>query len=227
MRRILDRHRRNLNRGATSQTPPQNPTTTSTKSDDNSGSGWLSATQSRWTAAGFVGTIYGARATSSSIDFGGQVGYLYRGIVGGEFLADFAPSFNITDAFLADRPNVKRGHAERDCRTAARHRGGDTANVSAGFGGVQLRSNMLYVASVATSLQTTANQTRGGGDIGFGVLGFAGNVGIRGDVRDFRVHQQHRHDNRVHGVGRVRAEPAVWSRFLAREHRHRRALVIA
>jgi hypothetical protein len=173
--------------GATSQTPPQNPTTTSTKSDDNSGSGWLSATQSRWTAAGFVGTNYGARATSSSIDFGGQVGYLYRGIVGGEFLADFAPKFNITNAFLADRPNVNAYMLNAIVALPLGTEAAIQPYVSAGFGGVQLRSNMLDVASNATSLQTTANQTRGGGDIGFGVLGFAGNVGIRGDVRYFRA----------------------------------------
>src|SRR5689334_522529 len=77
--------------GATSQTPPQTPSTTTTKSDDNGGgSGWFSATQSRWTAAGFVGANYGASTTGSSVDFGGQVGYLYRGFIGGEFLADFA-----------------------------------------------------------------------------------------------------------------------------------------
>ena len=176
--------------GATSQTPPSQtpPPAASTKSDDNSsGSGWLSATQSRWTAAGFVGANYGASATSSSVDFGGQVGYLYRGIVGGEFLADFAPNFNIANAFLADRPNVNAYMANA---IVAVPLGGEAAiqpYVSGGFGGVQLRSNMLAIANLASSTQTQANQTRGGGDIGVGVMGFAGNVGIRADVRYFRA----------------------------------------
>jgi hypothetical protein len=176
--------------GATSQTPPPTPTTatSSTKSDDNNGgSRWLSATQSRWTAAGFVGANYGASTTSSSVDFGGQVGYLFRGMIGGEFIADFAPNFNLTNAFLADRPNVNAYMANVILAAPLGSEAPIQPYVSAGLGGVQLRSNMLAVANVPTSTQTEANQTRGGGDIGFGVMGFAGNVGIRGDVRYFRA----------------------------------------
>ena len=147
----------------------------------------MSAAQSRWTAAGFVGANYGASTTSSSVDFGSHVGYLYRGIIGGEFLADVAPNFNLTNAFLADRPNVNACIANM---MLAAPLGGDATiqpYVSAGLGGVQLRSNMLAVANVPANGQTEANQTRGGGDVGFGVMGFAGNVGIRGDVRYFRA----------------------------------------
>jgi hypothetical protein len=178
--------------GATSQTPPPPPTTTttstkSTTDNNNGGSGWFNATQSHWTAAGFVGANYGASTASSSVDFGGQVGYLYRGIIGGEFLADFAPNFNMTNAFLADRPNVNAYMANAVIAAPLGSQGQIQPYVSAGFGGVQLRSNMLAVASVPTSAQTEANQTRGGGDVGFGVMGFAGNVGIRADVRYFRA----------------------------------------
>jgi hypothetical protein len=175
--------------GATSQTPPPTPTTTttSTKSDDSGGSKWFSATQSRWTAAGFVGANYGASSTSSSVDFGGQVGYLFRGMIGGEFLADFAPNFNLSNAFLADRPNVNAYMANVILAAPLGSEAQIQPYVSAGLGGVQLRSNMLALANVPTSAQTEANQTRGGGDIGFGVMGFAGNVGIRGDVRYFRA----------------------------------------
>jgi hypothetical protein len=172
--------------GATSQTPPQNPSTTSTTSDDTA-SGWLSPTQSRWTAAGFVGANYGASATSSSVDFGGQVGYLYRGIIGGEFLADFVPRFNVANAFLADRPNVNAYMANVILAAPFGTEAAIQPYVSAGVGGIQLRSNMLAFANVPTSAQSEVNQTRGGGDVGFGVMGFAGNVGIRGDVRYFRA----------------------------------------
>jgi len=178
--------------GTTTSTPstpatPATGSTSTTSSDTTSGSGWFSATQSRWTAAGFVGANYGARATSTSVDFGGQIGYLYRGFIGGEFLADFAPSFNVSNAFLADRPNVNAYMANVIIAAQLGTEAAIQPYVSAGFGGIQLRSNMLAVASVPTSTQTEANQTRGGGNIGFGVLGFAGNVGIRGDVRYFRA----------------------------------------
>ncbi len=153
---------------------------------DNGGSGWFSATQSRWTAAGFVGANYGASTAGSSVDFGGQVGYLYRGFIGGEFIADFAPRFNMANAFLADRPNVNAYMANLIIAAPLGTEAAIQPYVSGGFGGVQLRSNMLAVANDVNSVQTSANQTRGGGDIGFGVMGFAGNVGIRGDVRYFR-----------------------------------------
>jgi len=158
---------------------------------------------SRWTAAGFVGANYGAAATSSSVDFGGQVGYLYRGVIGGEFIADFAPRFNLTNAFLADRPNVNAYMANVlvSVPVGADHQ--IQPYLSAGFGGVQLHSNMLALASVPTSAQTSANDVRGGGDIGFGVMGFAGNVGIRGDVRYFRAFTN---DNAAIGTGSTAAD---------------------
>ena len=167
--------------------PPPTPTTTSTRIEEKTeGSGWFSATQSRWTAAGFVGANYGASTNGSSVDFGGQVGYLWRGFVGGEFIADFAPRFNVSNAFLADRPNVNAYMANLIIAAPLGTEAAIQPYISGGFGGVQLRSNMLGVANDPNSVQTSANQTRGGGDIGFGVMGFAGNVGIRGDVRYFR-----------------------------------------
>ena len=172
--------------GSWTATVAESDTTTSTTTD-NTASGWLSPTQSRWTAAGFVGANYGASATGSSVDFGGQLGYLYRGIIGGEFLADFAPRFNVANAFLADRPNVNAYMANVILAAPFGTEAAIQPYVSVGVGGIQLRSNLLTFANVPTSAQSEVNQTRGGGDIGFGVMGFAGNVGIRGDVRYFRA----------------------------------------
>ncbi|HVZ23770.1 MAG TPA: hypothetical protein VG871_22005 [Vicinamibacterales bacterium] len=164
--------------------PAQAPATTTTTTE---GTGWLSNSPSHWDVAGFVGSNFGASANSSSVDFGGQVGYLYKGVVGGEFLADFAPSFNVNNAFLADRPYV---NAYMVNAILAAPLGSDhqiQPYVSGGFGGVQLRSTMLAIASVPSSAQATANDTRAGGDVGVGIMGFAGNVGLRGDVRYYRA----------------------------------------
>jgi len=162
-------------------------TTTTTSADTTTSGGWFSAQPSHWMAAGFVGANYGASTTNTSVDFGGQVGYLYRGVVGGEFLADFAPTFEMNNAFLAERPfvNAYMANAMLSIPVGSQHQ--VQPYVSGGFGGIQLRSNVLAIASVPTSAQTSTNQTKGGGDIGFGVLGFAGNVGVRGDVRYFRA----------------------------------------
>src|SRR5215510_13517374 len=61
---------------------------------------------SQWVASGFVGSNFGAGADSASVDFGGQLAFLWRGAIGGEVLADFAPRFRINNTLLADNPNV-------------------------------------------------------------------------------------------------------------------------
>jgi hypothetical protein len=182
--------------------PPQTPTATgttsttssaSTSDPSGSGSGWWSSTQSHWTAAGFVGGNFGGSnfggttSMDSSVDFGGQVGYLYRGIVGGEFLADFTPQFQMNNALFADNPNLNTYMANLILAVpmGAEHR--VQPYVSGGFGSMQLRSNVFASVTAPSSGQSTANAMIGGGDLGFGVLGYAGNVGIRGDVRYFRA----------------------------------------
>jgi len=142
---------------------------------------------SYWTAAGFVGSNFGASADNSSVDFGGQLAYLYRGMVGGEVLADFAPHFRLNNALLADNPDVNSYMLNVIGALPLGREARVQPYISAGLGGVQLRSSMLNSASVPLGSTTTANQTKFGGDIGAGVMGFAGNIGIRGDVRYFRA----------------------------------------
>ena len=143
-------------------------------------------TNSYWTASGFVGSNFGARADNASVDFGGQLAYLYRGAIGAEFLADFAPRFQMHNALLADSPNVNSYMANVIGAVPFGWEVRVQPYVSAGLGGIQLRSDMLNVAA-AVSTTTSANQSRFGGNIGAGIMGFAGNVGIRGDVRYYRA----------------------------------------
>jgi hypothetical protein len=146
----------------------------------------LNDSTSQWTASGFVGSNFGARADSASVDFGGQLAYLYRGVIGPEFVADFAPHFRINNALLLDNPNVNSYMLNV---IAAVPMGSDVRvqpYVSGGVGGIQLRSDMINVSS-AIGTTSPANQTRFGGDIGGGVMAFGGNVGIRADVRYYRA----------------------------------------
>ncbi len=172
---------------STTTPPPPAPPPPRTSDESSSGSGWWSSSPSRWVAAGFVGANYGASAANTSVDFGGQVGYLYKGIVGGELLADFAPTFEINNAFLADRPFVNAYMANAIFAVPIGHETQIQPYVSGGVGAVQLWSNMLNTTAVPVSGQTSVNETKGGSDIGFGILGFAGNIGVRGDVRYFRA----------------------------------------
>jgi hypothetical protein len=142
---------------------------------------------SQWMASGFVGSNFGAAASNASVDFGGQLAWLYRGAIGAEFLADFAPNFRLNNALLADNPNVNSYMVNV---IGAVPIGGSEARVqpyvSGGLGGVQLRSDMINIAS-AVSTTTPANQMRFGGNVGAGVMAFSGNVGIRADVRYYRA----------------------------------------
>ena len=138
---------------------------------------------SYWTASGFVGSNFGAGANSASVDFGGQIAYLYRGLIGAEFLGDFAPNFHINNALLADNPNVNSYMANVIGAVPIGSEATVQPYVSGGLGGIQLRSDMLTIGGPATE----SNQTKFGGNIGAGVMAFAGNVGIRGDLRYYRA----------------------------------------
>ena len=75
-----------------------------------------------WMASGFIGTNFGSSRSSSvdlsgienldtnnstSVNCGGQVGYFARGMIGGEFLADFSPGLGTFNNVLFERsPNV-------------------------------------------------------------------------------------------------------------------------
>jgi hypothetical protein len=60
--------------------------------------------------SGFVGSNFGTSGdnldfdSGASVAFGVQTAYLWRGIVGGEFIADFAP--NTEFQFFANEPDV-------------------------------------------------------------------------------------------------------------------------
>ena len=163
-----------------SSTPPPAPAPAQPLSP---GATNVQPTNSYWTASGFVGSNFGAGANSASVDFGGQIAYLYRGMIGAEFLGDFAPNFHINNVLLADNPNVNSYMANVIGAVPIGSEAAVQPYVSGGLGGIQLRSNMLTIGGPATE----SNQMKFGGNIGAGVMAFAGNVGIRGDVRYYRA----------------------------------------
>jgi opacity protein-like surface antigen len=141
-----------------------------------------------WIATGFLGSNFGARADESSVQFGGQLAYLYRGVFGGEVLADFAPHFRLDNPLLAGNPAVNAYMANAIAAIPIRSEARFQPYVSGGLGGVQLRSSDIRTPAVPTSnLTTSSSQMKLGGNIGGGVMGFAGNVGIRADIRYFTV----------------------------------------
>jgi len=200
--------------GTQTTTTTTQTTTTSSYSDH----------PSRWIGSAFIGSSYNNNSasmpggvsatavsgapsggittdtsTSSSLDFGFGVGYLWHGMAGAEFLAGFTPNFNMANSFVATgvTPNVNTYMVNAVGAYPIGADGRFQPYISGGFGGITLRgataATGLTGGSAVTSTGNAVNdvfnpdESRGGGDIGFGLNAFAGNWGVRGDLRYFHA----------------------------------------
>jgi len=115
---------------------------------------------------------------------------LWNSWVGGEFLAEFTPDFQLQNNILlaGDKPQVNSYMVNA---IASAPFGADNQFqpfISAGLGGITLRSNTLNAATDNPVNNTlAADDSRLGGNIGGGVMAFMGNWGVRADVRYFRA----------------------------------------
>jgi hypothetical protein len=168
---------------ATAQTtaPPSTATTQATTYGE---------TVSHWLASGFVGGGFSAHGDNprvdengSSVAFGGQVGWLWRGIVGPEFLADWAPSFDVTTVFVNGNTHV---HSYMANAIGALPLGADgqiQPFVSGGYGHIGMTADVLN----GDGTFSNNSNGRGGSNIGGGVMAFANKFGVRGDVRYYHA----------------------------------------
>jgi hypothetical protein len=164
----------------TTQTTTTRTTTTDDLDDADSAPGG-------WFASAFVGSDFGQSADESSVDFGGALGYS-SGWFGAEFLAGFTPNFQMSNRFFVDEPQVNTYMFNLMAGAPI----GPSKNwqpfVSGGIGAMTLRSDDFsgdFSNDFEENFQSDDSQLAG--NIGFGVMGFARNVGIRADVRYFRA----------------------------------------
>jgi hypothetical protein len=168
---------------AAQTTPPSTATTQPT---------YVGETVSHWLASGFVGGGFSAKGDSpnidsnsaQSVDFGGQIAWLWKGIVGPEFIADWAPNFGVTSAFIDGDTRVANYMFNAIGAYPLGADGQIQPYVSGGYG------RMRMSADFRTGNGNTESQSNGGwgGNIGGGVLAFTGsNWGVRGDVRYYRA----------------------------------------
>lgn len=178
--------------------PPPTPVAPAIAPADNAG-----LTRSHWLASGFVGANFGSGNSdffsadrSRSFDWGGQIGYLWRGIVGGEFLANFTPSFGVDTlgVVLDDNPHVNSYMANAVAALPLGAQGQFQPYISGGFGAIQMRfangiigSGILGNGVLVDVTSSSISQTGGGSNIGGGIMVFAGKVGIRGDARYYHA----------------------------------------
>jgi Outer membrane protein beta-barrel domain len=180
---------------AQTSTPPPTPVAPAIAPADDAG-----LTRSHWLASGFVGSNFGSVDNnvtvdrSRSFDWGGQIGYLWRGVVGGEFLANFTPSFGIdTTGVIFDNPHVNSYMANGVAALPLGAQGQFQPYISAGFGAIQMRfangivGSGLVDGGVVDLTTSSVSQTGGGWNTGGGIMAFAGKIGVRGDARYYHA----------------------------------------
>jgi hypothetical protein len=163
-------------------TPAPVPAQPQSRSDNQ-----FSSFDNEWIASGFVGSDFGAKANEASPHYGGSIGYLWRGWLGGELLAASTPDFELTNAFFTDRPMVNSYMANVIGAVPFGVDGQYQPFVSGGFGAVQLRQDIFNVIGTPTAGSTVGDAVKFGGNIGAGMAAYVRNIGIRGDVRYFRT----------------------------------------
>ena len=162
----------------------QTTTTRTTTSDDLDD---IDSSPGGWFAAAFVGSDFGQSAEESSVDFGGALGYT-SGWFGAEFLAGFTPNFQMTNRLFVDEPQVNSYMFNLMAGVPMGSEKNWQPFVSGGIGTLTLRSDDLSGEGDNDFNENfSSDDTQFGGNIGFGVMGFAQNVGIRADVRYFRA----------------------------------------
>jgi len=130
-------------------------------------------------------------------------------MAGAEFIASFTPNFQMQNALTATT-NESNLNSYMFNGIAAVPLGADAQwqpFVSGGFGAITLRNGNSNSSSSATTeagqaVSNTFNpdETHPGGNIGFGIMGFLGAVGVRGDVRYFHAFNQN-NDNTTGTTG--------------------------
>jgi hypothetical protein len=142
--------------------------------------------ESHWLASGSLGSDFESSAEDPGVNFAGTLGWLYHGVVGGEFQANFSPDFQLDAAaiapFLAEEPAIN-SYMFNVILAAPFMAGGQfQPYVSGGAGWFTLRGDTIPGDG---SIDLNHNDT--GWNAGFGMMGFLGQLGVRGDLRYFKV----------------------------------------
>jgi hypothetical protein len=146
-------------------------------------------TDTKWVASAFIGSNWATNADNldldggASLDFGGQIAYLWGGKVGAEFIADFAPNVGHTNFFFVNEPDINSYMLNVITSVPIGMGGAFQPYASGGFGAIQFRVDLFD----AFANPFSSNEAKFGFDIGGGVMAFAERVGVRADIRYYRA----------------------------------------
>jgi energy-coupling factor transporter ATP-binding protein EcfA2 len=139
--------------------------------------------------AGFIGrtNFIEGDSRNGEIAFGGQIAYLWRSNLGAEFLADFAPTFKIPSLVISDHPSLSAYMFNAIYGFRIGSGGRFKPYISGGIGWINMSADLLAIDTNLIQSTITASQSRFGGDVGVGTMGYVGKVGIRADIRWFKA----------------------------------------
>ena len=165
-----------------------------------------------WFASGFLGSNFGSGGSTSltntttgqtingfssgnnlSVNFGGELGYVFGGWIGAELMANWAPNFELNDALVSRSPSVSAYMANGLFLVPTRGEHRFSPFVSGGVGAIHLATSVFTVPPGATSVDITnlptenVGGTEFGWDIGGGLFAFHGPWGLRADVRYYKA----------------------------------------
>jgi hypothetical protein len=149
-------------------------------------------TRSSWLASGFVGSSFGTSHElvpldgGRSLDFGGQIAFLFRGNIGAEFLADFAPSAGDSAAFASD-PKVNSYMGNIVAALPLGASGRYQPYMSGGAGIIHLNVDLFDDIDDPASNTFSSKNSQGGGNLGGGFMAFADRFGVRADIRYYKA----------------------------------------
>ena len=143
---------------------------------------------SHWLVSGSLGSDFENDADDPSVNFAGTAGWLYRGVIGGEFQANFSPDFNLNPAimnaapFIADEPSINSYMLNLIAAAPLMAGGQFQPYVSGGPGWFKMHGD-----TIAGDSNIDLDKTDTGWNIGAGLMGFLGQLGVRADLRYFKV----------------------------------------
>jgi hypothetical protein len=150
------------------------------------------AIQSHWIVSGFVGSNFGGASTNASVNFGGQVAYLWKGVLGAEGIADFAPSFKLDNPALNQNPHANGYMGNAIAALPLGDEGQFQPYVSGGVGIIQMKTEVFnaflpHASGTFPTGTSAGDESAFGSNVGGGVMGFVGMIGFRADVRYYKA----------------------------------------
>jgi opacity protein-like surface antigen len=124
-----------------------------------------------------------------SIAFGGQIAYLWRSNVGAEFIADFAPTFKIPSLVISDHPSLSAYMFNAIYGFRVGSGGRFKPYISGGIGAINMSADLITIDTNLIEGTISASQSRFGGNVGVGTMGYVGKVGVRADIRWFKANR--------------------------------------